>query len=172
MLPIQQAALDKICLDLCNQFKYKSDNWNTFIISPARKVCHKYVTFERYVRNQLTTAMENNHTSQSSGKRTDIQSGVEGDEGHEDQDSVGTFKPYNQSPDPKLSSHPGITRNAPENPADIEAGNEIPGSSIDPAEALRQARRVVNTGQSSQDDQVEQSTNMEESTGLFARNTQ
>ena len=123
VLPVQQAALDKICLDLCNQFKYKSDNWNTFIISPARKVCHKYVTFERYVRNQLTTAMENNHTSQSSGKRTDIQSGVEVDEGHEDQDSVGTFKPYNQSPDPKLSSHPGITRNAPENPADIEAGN-------------------------------------------------
>ena len=114
VLPVQQATLDKICLDLCNQFKYKSDNWNAFIISPAKRTCHKYTTFERYVRNQLATLMETTHAGQSSGKRTDVQSGVEGDEGHEDQDSVGTFKPYNQSPDPKLNSHPGITRNTPE----------------------------------------------------------
>ena len=114
VLPVQQAALDKICLDLCNLFRYKSDYWNTFIINPGKRTCHKYITFERYVRNQLTTVMETTYAAQSSGKRTDVQSGVDGEEEHEEPSSVGTFKPYNQSPDPKMNSHPGITRKTPE----------------------------------------------------------
>ena len=38
VLPVQQAALDKVCLDLCNLFKYESDQWNTSSSAPRGKL--------------------------------------------------------------------------------------------------------------------------------------